>query len=242
MEALIGFDQRGEQGITHLLFLVGGIGVLFVVIFAGYFVFNQGNKKDPTTSGSDTAFSRCLSANNNDNRICNFEKNYLPINDASYTSTVNVTSPQGTVSNLTYSSDGKGNSAVSGTSDGQQLSSIVLDGNTYVKVTGSGWIEYSSSAADAPAQINPTASMNIAVGQSSLTFQYLGTMACGSLSCYKYSVGESSQPDVSQVIGFDKTSYKLRTWTYQGDTGSTNMTIEYEPVTIAAPSPISAVR
>lgn len=237
-------DQKDERGITHLLFLAGAVSVLAVVVVAGYLVFTQGNStKKGTGSGTpDTILGRCLSTNSNDSRICNFEKNYTPIADSAYTATVSVTSPQGTTSNLIYSSDGKGNSEVVGSSDGQQLSSIVLSGVTYVNLSGSGWIEYPANDSSTPAQTNPTASMNIAVGESGLSFQYLGTVTCGSLECYKYSVGESSQPNVAQDIWFDTTNYKLRGWSYQGGAGTTSMTIDYEPVTITAPSPVSAVR
>lgn len=239
---MIGSVRRDERGITHLLLVVAAVGVCAVIFGAGYLVFAHGTTKTPSSDTSASAFGKCLSATNNDNRICNFEKDYVPLNQTQYTATVNVTSPQGTVSNLTYSSDGKGDSEVDGNSDGQDLSSIVLGGATYIKVSGSGWIEYTNGATDAPAQIDPTASMDIAAGQSGVSFQYADTEACGSLTCYKYTVTDASQSGVTQNIWFDTTSYKLRQWSFEGSTGSTEMSIDYEPVTISAPSPISAVR
>jgi hypothetical protein len=209
-----------------------------VVFFAGRLVFGHKTAKDSVRI--TTAYNSCLQTYH-DNRLCQFDTHYVPVAKTAYQATVTVTSPQGTVSNLTYSSDGKGNNEVVGTSDGQQLSSIVLAGATYIKVSGSGWIEYPSGAANAPAQTDPTASMDIAVAQPGLSFQYLGTTACGSLTCYKYQVNEKSQPDATQDIWFDTTSYKLRQWTYHGDTGSTNMSIGYQPVTITAPAPVKVI-
>jgi len=238
---LVGFGHRGERGITHLLFLIGVMTVMALIAVAGYSVFTHGDTKK-TGYTTSNAFDKCLNANSNDRRLCNFQKAYTPISSTAYTATVSVTSPQGTVSNLTFSTDGKGNSEVSGTSDGQQLSSIVLGGITYVKVSGSGWIEYSANDSNAPAQINPTASMNIAVGQPGLSFQYLGTMPCDNFECYKYAINDSSQKNVTEDIWFDTTGYKLRQWSYQGSTGSTSMSIAYQPITITAPSPISANR
>jgi hypothetical protein len=232
------FSQKDEQGITHLLLLGGAVIVLIVVFFAGRAVF--GHTKPSASDGATTAYSRCLERYH-DSRICQFDTHYMPVSKTAYQATVTVTSPQGTVSNLTYSSSGTGNSEVVGTSDGQKLSSIVLAGATYVKVSGSGWIEYPSGAVNAPAQTDPTASMNIAVSQSGLSFQYLDTENCGSLSCYKYQVTDKTQPDATQNIWFDTTSYKLRHWSYHGDTGSTDMTLTYEPVNITAPAPVKVI-
>jgi hypothetical protein len=241
MVSLIRFSQRREeQGITHLLLLAAGVGVLVVLLLAGLFVFHHG-KGHSGGVGITTPFSRCLSANSHDSNICNYEKYYVPVDQTSYTATVTVTSPQGTISNITYSNDGKGNSQVVGSSDGQQLSSIVLAGATYIKLSGSGWIEYPNGATNAPAQTNPTASMDIAIGQPGLSFQYLDTEACGSLSCYKYAVSDKSQPAVTQDIWFDTTSYKLRAWSYHGTTGSTSMAITYQAVTITAPGSAKVV-
>jgi hypothetical protein len=239
--ALIRFSQRDERGITHLLLLVAGVGVLAVIFTAGYMVFNHSRNSGKDAVGLTTSFSRCLSKNSNDSRICNFEKSYVPVSQAAYTADVSVTSPQGTLSNLTYSTDGKGDSDVEGASEGQQLSSIVLSGATYIKISGSDWVEYSSGSKNAPAQTDPTASMNIGAGQSNLSYQYVDTEACGSLTCYKYNVSDKTQPNVTQDIWFDTASYKLREWSYHGSTGSTTMTISYQPITITAPSQVKVI-
>jgi hypothetical protein len=220
--------------------LAAGVGVLIIVVFAGVMALGHHNNPQDTASLT-SVFSKCLNKDGNDSRLCNFEKNYIPVSQASYVASVNVTSPQGTISNLTYSNDGKGNTEVTGSSDGQNLSSTILGGATYVEISGSGWIEYPSGAANAPAQINPTANMNITVGQPNLSFEYDDTESCGSLSCYKYTVSDSTQPSATQYIWFDATGYKLRRWSFDGSTGSTNMNISYQPVTIAAPAPVRVI-
>jgi hypothetical protein len=237
---LIRFGHRNEQGITHLLTMAAGVGVLVVVLVAGLLVFQHGKHKAGVI-GVITPFDTCLRSNANDNNICNFEKHYVAVNQTAYTASVTVTSPQGTISDLTYSSDGNGDSQVVGSSDGQQLSSIVIGGATYIKVSGSDWIEYPNNATSAPAQTDPTASMDIAVGEPDLSFQYVDTETCGNLTCYKYAVTDSAQPNITQDIWFDTTSYKLREWSYHGTTGSTAMTITYQPVTITAPAPVKVV-
>src|SRR5580700_11945128 len=97
----------GEQGITHLLLLVGALGVIFVVGLAGWAVFSHHKKNDPSnnTSGTTSIYGSCM-ASNRDSRLCEFAAHYVPLNKTSYLATVTVTSPQGTISNLTYESDG----------------------------------------------------------------------------------------------------------------------------------------
>lgn len=233
-----------ERGLTHILVAAGAVIVVLVVGLATWMVIGgqKAGSKDNSngTKTTNTIYASCMT-NYHDSRLCKFASQYTPLAKTAYQATVVVTSPQGTVSNLTYSSDGGGNSEVTGTSDGQQLSSIQLRGADYIRVTGSGWIEYPAGATNTPAQTDPTANLNIAVGQSNLSFQYLGTQACGSMTCYKYQVVDRTQPTATQDMWFDTTSYKLRQWTYHGSTGSTSMTISYQPITIAAPSPVKVI-
>lgn len=233
--------KSDERGFAHLLLIAGALGVVIVVGLAGWAVFGK-NKKTPSTTPKTTgsAYANCM-AGYHDTKLCQFAAHYQPLAKSSYQATVSVTSPQGTISNLVYSSDGKGDSEVTGTSDGQQLSSIELAGNTFIKVSGSDWIEYPSGATNAPAQTDPTANLDDSVAESNLSFQSLGTAACGSMTCYKYQISEHSQPDATQDIWFDTSAYLLRQWTYHGDTGSTSMTISYQPVSITAPSPVKVI-
>jgi hypothetical protein len=235
-------DRVGEQGFAHLLVVAIAVVVLAGIGFVGWSVMNH-HKPGATTGNSaatTSAYSSCMKAYS-DGRLCQFAAHYTPISKVAYQATINVTSPQGTLSALTFASDGKGNTSLVGTSEGVQVSTIDFNGATYIKTSNSGWIEYPAGATNAPAQTDPVANMNIGVGTSGLGFQYAGTASCGSLTCYKYQVIDHGAPNTTQYMWFDTSTYLLRQWSYQGVTGSTNMTLTYQPVTIAAPSPVQVI-
>jgi outer membrane lipoprotein-sorting protein len=81
--------------------------------------------------------------------------------------------------------------------------------------------------------------MNIGVGSAGVSFKYIGTEACGSLTCYKYQVTDSTTPSATQYVWFDNSSYKLRQWQYSDGSGNTtDMTVTYATVNITKPSPV----
>lgn len=229
----------GEKGMAHLLSIAVAVVVLACVGLIGWkVVSNASSYSSGTGNSSEGSGSPCMKTYN-DNKLCEFASHYTPLNKVAYQATINVTSPEGTLSNLTYENDGTGNTSLSGTSDGQNLSTVELNGAIYVKTAGSGWIEYPAGSTDAVAQTDPIANMNINVSSSNLTFEYVGTEACGSLSCYKYSITDKTVPNATQDIMFDTGSYILRQWGFQGSTGTTDMSINYQPVSIPVPSPVT---
>ena len=81
--------------------------------------------------------------------------------------------------------------------------------------------------------------MNIGVGTNGIYFKYLDTEACGSLSCFKYQVTDSSTPTTNQYVWFDKSKYQLQEWQASDSTnGTTDMKITYQAVNISVPSPV----
>jgi hypothetical protein len=233
---------KNEQGIAHLLIMALGIIIVIGVLATGVFVFANNKNKGATLadSNSNSALNNCLNKYK-DSRICQFAVHYTPISKVPYSANVVVTSPQGTISNIQLQSDGNGNTALSGTSDGQQLSTVVLDGNTYVNDGSRVWLEYKAGSNYSPAQTDPTANMDITVGDSGLSFTFVDTESCGSLQCYKYLVADSASTGSTQYIWFDTSSYQLRQWSYNGSTGKSQMTISYQPETITAPSPVDVL-
>ncbi|HEV2403512.1 MAG TPA: hypothetical protein VGS08_04900 [Candidatus Saccharimonadales bacterium] len=227
------------QGIASITLAMMSLLILAVVGFIGWQIAHHAVLLQKGSATSQ--HSSCLGTYH-DKNLCHYAEHNFSIVDNSFTSNIHVTSPQGIISTLKFSADGKGNTSVDGTANGQELSTILLNGATYVKTNGLSWIEYPKGATNAPAQTNPTATMDITVGNKDLRFSYLGRMSCGNISCYKYLVGEQSQPATTQYIWFDTTGYLLREWSYQGATGTTDMTISsYQPVTITAPSPVQIV-
>jgi hypothetical protein len=241
--------KRDEQGITHLLVVVLIVLVVAVVGFTGYEVVskNKSNSNSSSsgssssTSGSGTASSSTVAASclatYHDANLCHFAA-YSDMSKVAYKATLKTTDPQGSVTNLTFESDGKGNSTLSGTGNGASMNSIILDGKTYVQDPSSGvWVEY--TGATAPTQTdNPTSSMDFTVGNAGVNFKPEGKVACGSYTCYKYTVSVATMGGASQTVLFDTSSYRLREWDYSSSQGSTVMTVDYPSINITAPSPV----
>ena len=230
-----------EKGVGHVVVVVV-IVVLVAIGLVAWLVAS--NKKSPSTNGSTSstsssaAYSSCMRSYS-DSRLCNFAANSADFSKTAYTATLNITQ-SGTTSTATLKSDGKGNTDLTTTSNGESINAISLNGNTYLQENGSGtWIEYPSGTS-APTS-SPTSNMNIAVGSSGITYRYLGTSSCGSLTCYEYKIDDSSMADTTQYAWIDTASYKLREWKATDSSGNTTtMTITYTPVTISTPSPVES--
>jgi len=235
--------QKNEKGITHLLLIILGVVVISGVAFVGWKVADSHKSTNPTASSSSSkntsTDSSCL-ATYHDNRICNFAAFSTSFNKTAYTAALTITQG-GATSTATLKSDGKGNTELTTTSSGSTLDAITLNNVEYVQNNGSGpWIEYSTGSTTPTT--NPTSSMNIGVGNSGVSFQYIGTEACGSLTCYKYQVTDTTTPSATQYVWFDSSSYKLRQWQYSDGSGNTtDMTVTYTSVNITKPSPVENI-
>lgn len=76
---------------------------------------------------------------------------------------------------------------------------------------------------------------------SGITYKALGTVACGSLTCYKYQVTDSTTPTATQYAWFDNKNYELRQWQYTDSGDTDDITISYGAVNITKPSPVQSV-
>lgn len=238
--------QYSERGAAHLLLLILLVLVIGAVAATGYIVVRKHTPLSPAspntaatvtnTAAAAATNSTCLAAYH-DATLCKFAANSTSLDKMAYTANLTVTQ-NGSTSTMTLASDGKGNSKLSSTDSGAIINSITLDGNTYIQSSGSvSWIEYPSGAS-APTS-DPTNNMNIGVGSTGITFKASGTQSCGSLTCYKYQVSDTSMPNTKQYVLFDNGSYKLREWQYTDASGNTTtMDVSYESVNITAPSPV----
>ena len=182
----------------------------------------------------------------NDSNLCAFA-NHTNIASQQYVAIGTATTGSGTSSTFTVSNDGKGNTEVTYGSNGQEVSSISLDGVTYVQEgTGTTWLEYSSGAVGATAVPNPTSGFDLNFNSSTpagVTVTKEGTSACGSLSCYGYKVVDVATPTTTAYVYFDTHDYLLRHWTSNDTTTgvSVNLTFSYKTVTITKPSPVQQI-
>ena len=245
-------NLKDERGFTHILVVVLAVIVIAAIGAVGYRLTmskkpasantgNSSSSSNTSTSSSSNGESASCLATYHDANLCHFSSFASDFSKTAYTA--NLTESQsGTAYTMTLESDGKGNTSLSGNSGGSQINTIELNGVTYLE-SGGTWLEYpaGSSSSSAAAAANPTSDMNIGLG-SGITYKNLGTAACGSLTCYKYQVTDSSMPSSTQYVWFDTSSYKLREWqSTSGSTGMVTMTVNYQPVTITKPSPVQVI-
>lgn len=244
--------KNHEKGVGSVFI----IAIVVVLAVAGVVTWQLTKKSSPktpsstnstnTANTSGSVSSSCLKAYN-DNALCAFAE-HANISNQEYVATGTATNSTGSKSTYTVKNDGKGNTEVTYSSNGQQLSSINLDGATYIQTgTSSSWLEYSgTSLGAATAAPNPTSGFKLDFTTSTpagVSVTKEGTTSCGSLTCYKYKVIDSSTPTATEYVYFDTSSYLLRQWT-SNDTSSgisVDLTFSYPSVTITKPSPVQQI-
>lgn len=230
-----------ERGVAHVIAIVL---VAVILVAGGYALYKIHASKTaktstPSTTTSAAADSSCV-ATYHDATLCHFASNSTSLAKLSYKGTI-TENQGGSTSTIVLENDGKGNTTLSGTSNGTTFNSVELSGATYLESNGT-WIKYPSGSSTATATPNPTSSMNIGVGSAGITYKKIGTAACGKLTCYEYQVIDASAPSTTQYAWFDNSSYLLREWKYTDASGNTtDMTLTYEPITITAPSPVESL-
>jgi len=243
---------RDENGIGQVLIIVL---IVIVLAVAGGVVWKLTKKNSNTNTSSTTtsataskpAISSACLKSFNDNSLCAFAE-HTNINSQQYVATGTATTATGATSTFTVQNDGKGNTEVAYGSSGKQISSISLDGVTYIQEgAGTTWLEYSSaSLGQAAAAPNPTSGFNLnftTTTPAGVTVTKQGTAACGALSCNKYKVVVAATPGATQYVYFDSKDYMLRQWTSSDpSTGiNVNLTFSYPSVTITKPSPVQQI-
>lgn len=245
--------KNDERGVGSIVII--GIAVVVLAI-AGVTVWKLSSKKTTSSTASTTATTKsvstvavsssCLKAFH-DSSLCAFA-NHTNISSQQYVATGTATSSSGTKSTFTVENDGKGNTDVAYGSNGKQISSISLDGVTYVQsAPGSTWLGYAGTGLGAASSVpNPTSGFNVNFTSSTpagVSVTKVGTAACGKLSCNEYKVVDSATPTTTEYVYFDTQDYLLRQWT-SNDTSTgvaVDLTFTYQPVTIAKPSPVQMI-
>jgi outer membrane lipoprotein-sorting protein len=238
-------QKSDQRGVAHLLFIVLALVVVAAIGFTAWKVSN--NKSSNSSSGST---SKTAAVNNttvadacdkaiNDSNLCKFASHYNPNAPYKAVDTSTTTEGNGT---LTILSDGKGNSSVTSSANGVDTSFVSLGGATYVQDATSGtWIKYSSGSGS-PSTNNPADSFKLSARDitagGTIGYKNLGTEACGSSTCFKYQIVDTTQPGATEYVWFSNDDYQLHEFYVKNDNGTNDMTITYQNVTINAPSPV----
>jgi hypothetical protein len=243
--------RKQQQGMGHLLVVGLAILVVGVVGFAGWKVASKNSPKastNATTTSNKTevqaATTSCV-ATYHDANLCNAVSHFNTDKIAhEVTFTATGASGNGTVM-IKY--DGKGNSSTTMTGGSEAFNSITLDGNTYEQSSAGGvWYEYpsgtSSSSSSSSTVSDPTSGMNLVLGSGN-TYKPMGTVACGSMTCFKYEVVEASTPGTTTYVLFDNHDYLLRGLDATDSNSQTfDVTFSYpSSVVISKPSPVQSM-
>jgi hypothetical protein len=231
-------DQRG---IGHIAIIVAVL-VIAAVGLVGWRVSQKSSDKASSTTVSDKAAIDACNKVYHDKDLCKFTGNY-DISKLSYKMDLKTTGNDGN-STGTFLSDGKGNSSIVTTGSGGTAEFIVLDKVSYMKDSTDGkWFKFAPNESTAPKETNPTSDVKFdtatdTAAKSTLTYKKLGKEACGKLTCFKYQMIDSSQPNVIDYFWFDTKDYRLQHYYNKDANGSTSdMVITYQAVSITAPSP-----
>lgn len=242
---------KNQLGVAHLLLIVVVVAVLGVIGFAGYTVSkkDKSGTKNSATAGSgsssnvvaDKQVEDSCNSEFHDKDLCKFASKFN-LDKVSYSAVMNSTGAEGNAT-INMEVDSKGNSKMVTTQDGQEImSTVYLDRVSYIKNAGeSVWTKYGGGADqndEKPTdEIKFTAS-DLKGENNTLSYKSLGKEACGSLTCFKYQVVDSSQPSAQQYLWFDTKDYMMQRWSIKDSNGTMDMKLTYKAVNITAPSPV----
>lgn len=227
-------DQRGLGAVVIVL------GLVLVLTIAGgaYYVIGKNKDKDGTGGGTATnkvAQSECEKYYD-DKDFCRFASTWSYGGEQKVT----ITSPDGV---SVMETDAQGNTRVTTEGGGQSAAFITIGKTSYMKDSDSeNWLKFTSDTPDT--SINPTEDLDVdfdfeeeaAKDTSKITKE--GKEACGSLTCFKYTMTDSATPGETSTLWFDDKDYKLRRMSYTNAEGTVDMVFEYSVAAITEPSPV----
>lgn len=228
--------------------LYGGVAVaVLIVALIGWKLLSQPTKPK-TDDSTGTSLTKVVSSGSTyntcmtrfqDTDLCRFAatESAQPLNKTAYKATLTTTQP-GANGTLAYEQDGTGNTALT-TSSGStiHLNSIQYHGTLYIQ-NGNVWIKYPKDSG-LPQTSSPSNNLSFLSSLTSDSLTRIGSEPCGSLTCLKYKLDQPTTPGATNYVWFDTRHYLLREWNASDSThGMTDMKINYQPVTIAAPSPV----
>lgn len=197
------------------------------------------------TTGSfvevDKTVEKSCMAEVKDKKFCKFSAHVKKMGD--YKLTLKATTADG-VSSYEVSGSKDGNIQMAVNVDGKEVGNmVVFNGTTYSEdLTDSTWIKYGSSAANKPEafDLKKEIGKNGFKGDKGQKFVYknLGRVACGNMSCYKYQIIDTQSTATQTFLLFDDLQFLLRSLTTGDSSGSSEITMTYEGVSIVQPAPV----
>jgi outer membrane lipoprotein-sorting protein len=240
--------QKSQAGVAHLAFIILVVAVLATVGFVGLRVAKKSNgaKSSSSSSVASVAGDKAVESECNkqvkDKDLCKFASHYS-LDKVAYKATTSSTSKSDT-STSTMEVDGKGNSTMTVSEAGKETSAFVyLNGASYVKNSQDGsWTKYPAQQSSELKDSEPTNDVKIDTKdfteKNTMSYKLIGKEACGSKTCFKYQVVDTTQPNDQDFFWFDNKDYMMQRWSHKDADGSMDMVISYQAVTIKEPSPV----
>lgn len=226
-------NSRGGVDITVIiiaLVVLAGIG------FAGYRLLSKDDQPSSSNRSVADVAETEVPCESDDKDLCKFFSSWK----ANQQYRMTVTSDQDGTS--TFEVDGNKN-RVAMTIDGKSYEVITIDKTTYTKA-GSTW--YKQAIKEADDDITSDFKLDFdepsKEAKDTTTYKKLGKEACGNLTCFKYQIIDSERKDDKEFIWFDDKDYQLRRSRSETKDSVTEMTFEYDGVSISEPSPVKELR
>lgn len=122
---------------------------------------------------------------------------------------------------------------------------ILYDANGYVKDTSDDqWVSFvEQDFTPSPAYIiyDLTADNTEDVIQFRDKYTYIGKEPCNGLTCYKYRIDDSEDPELTTYLWFDDQDYLMRRHQISDGTNTDNIQYSYEEVKIEVPTTLKQV-
>lgn len=179
-----------------------------------------------------------------DKKFCKFAAHVKKMGD--YKLTLDATSSDGK-SSYVVSGSKDGNTQMVINSDGKKVANIVVfNGTTYAEnLADSSWLQYAPTAASKPDvfDLKKEIGKDGFKGDKGQKFVYknLGKVACGNMSCYKYQIIDTQNTATQTFLLFDDLQFLIRSLTTSDNSGSSEMTMSYEGVSIVQPAPVKQI-
>jgi hypothetical protein len=232
--------QLNQQGFGHVVLVVIILVVLGVISFAGWKIIS-GHKSPASGALSKAAIE--AACKETDKNICKFKASWKIQKYYTIKSTSPTESADGHLVQSTYQAEGTDKFRLT-TGGSSPYDVITIGKTTYTKASDGVWWKQTVKPEDTSKNkesfdFDNSSDSNSSESASTTTYKSLGKEACGSLTCYKYQVVDSSSMDTTEYIWFDTKDYQLRRIRNESkDGGVTESTFSYDKISITVPSPV----
>ena len=192
----------------------------------------------------DKTVEKSCMAEVKDKKFCKFAAHVKQMGD--YKLTLSATSPDGKTSYVVSGSKDGNIQMVVNSDDKKVANLVVFNGTTFTEnLADSSWLQYAPTAASKPDvfDLKKEIGKDGFKGDKGQKFIYknLGKVTCDTMSCYKYQLIDTQNTATQTFLLFDDLQFLLRSLTTSDNSGTSEMTMSYEGVSIVQPAPVTQI-